>query len=368
MKWHFRKFDAAGKRRDEILDRLRSIFHDILLRVGGDAEEAMEWMGILGARHDLFSDGVSMEEFAKWLEQEAKEVGRIQGRLQLSKRGERTIRDESLEQVFEGLSLDVGGEHGTAHAGTGTERLPETRPWSFGDGADSIAAGPSLRNAMLRSGWDRDAPLQMSEADLEVYETEHRSSCATVLLVDISHSMILYGEDRITPAKRTAIALCELIRTRFPKDYLGVVTFGDEAREVPLDSLPYIEVGPFHTNTRGALIMAEELLRRRGQANRQVFMITDGKPSALTERDGTIYKNPFGLDRRVRAKTLEKAASFRRLGIPISTFMLTEDPMLVSFVEEFTELNQGRAYFTGLQNLGGTLFVDYLRNRRRSVS
>ena len=367
MDWRFENYDAQGKRRDEILDRLRGIFHDILLRVGGDAEEALEWMRVLGERHDLFNAGVSFQDFAKWLESGAQELERSRGRLQLSRRGERAIRDESLEQIFQGLSLDVGGEHGTPFAGQGTERLPETRPWSYGDGTGDIAAGPSLRNALLRAGKDRAGSFQLREEDLEVFETEHRSACATVLLVDISHSMILYGEDRITPAKRTAIALCELIRTRFPKDYLGVVTFGDEAREVPLDSLPYIEVGPFHTNTRGALVLARELLRRRGQANRQVFMITDGKPSALTERDGTIYKNPFGLDRRVRAKTLEEADWLRRLGIPVTTFMLTEDPVLVDFVEEFTEVNQGRAYYTGLGNLGGFMFVDYLRNRRRSV-
>ncbi len=366
MEWRFEKFDAEGKERDEVLEHLRGIFHDILLRVGGDAEEALRWMKILGERHGLFDGPVDYDAFAKWLEEDAKDLERSGGAVKLSRRGERAIRDESLEQIFQGLSLDVGGQHGTPHAGVGLERMPETRPWTYGDQTDSIEPVRSVRNAMLRGGFE-GGRLDLREEDLEVYESEHRSSCATVLLVDISHSMILYGEDRITPAKRTAIALCELIRTRFPKDYLAVVTFGDEAREVPLDSLPYIEVGPFHTNTRGALVMARELLRRRGQANRQVFMITDGKPSALTERDGRIYKNPMGLDRRVRAKTLEEADWLRRLGIPVTTFMLTEDPVLVEFVQDFTQVNQGRAYYTGLGKLGNTLFVDYLRNRRRSV-
>jgi Ca-activated chloride channel family protein len=176
--------------------------------------------------------------------------------------------------------------------------------------------------------------------------------------------MILYGEDRITPAKRVALALVELIKTKFPKDVLRVVCFGDEAWEVPLEEIPRIAVGPFHTNTRAGLQLARDLLRRERRANRQIFMLTDGKPSALTEPDGEVYKNPFGLDRRVVAKTIEEAVVCRRHGIPITTFMLTEDPVLVRFVEEFTEANKGRAYFAGGEKLGATVFVDYLKNRR----
>jgi uncharacterized protein with von Willebrand factor type A (vWA) domain len=179
--------------------------------------------------------------------------------------------------------------------------------------------------------------------------------------------MILYGEDRITPAKRMALALTELVRTRYPKDWLAVVTFGDEAQEVPVDSLPYVQVGPFHTNTRAALRLARRLLARRRQANRQILMVTDGKPSALTEPDGEVYKNPFGLDRRVVAKTLEEADRCRREGIPVTTFMLTEDPTLVEFVERFTAVNRGRAYFASAGRIGGAVLVDYLRNRRRRV-
>ena len=212
-----------------------------------------------------------------------------------------------------------------------------------------------------------DAGIELREEDLEVYETEHLSSCATVLCLDLSHSMILYGEDRITPAKRVALALTELVRTRYPKDYLAVVTFGDDAEEVPLDRLPYVSVGPYHTNTRGALRLARSLLARRKQKNRQILMVTDGKPSALTERDGEVYKNPFGLDRRVVSKTLEEADACRREGIPITTFMLTDDPTLVEFVERFTATNRGRAYYSGLGKLGDFLLVDYLRNRRRTV-
>jgi len=279
-------------------------------------------------------------------------------------KSERIIRQSSLDAIFGKLERDAAGDHRSNAVGQGLERLPETRPYAFGDPISLIDPNATLKNAMKRSGL---GSLSVTEEDLEVYETEHLSSCATVLLLDISHSMILYGEDRITPAKKVALALVELIKTRYPKDSLHVVTFGDEAREVPLESLPYIRVGPFHTNTRDALIMARELLRRQKQANRQIFMITDGKPSALTERNGEIYKNPFGLDRRVVGKTLDEAAACRRHGIPITTFMLTRDPVLVGFVEEFTQLNHGRAFYAGLDRLGAFLLVDFVRNRRRLV-
>ena len=224
--------------------------------------------------------------------------------------GERALRQESLDRIFSGLSKDAAGDHRVAAPGVGQERLTETRPWSFGDPTSMIDPTASVANA-LRRGIDQSA-FQLREEDLEVYETEHLSSCATVLLIDISHSMILYGEDRITPAKRVALALTELIRTRYPKDSLRVVTFGDDAEEVALDEIPDL-VGPFHTNTRAALRMAQDLLRRERRANRQIFMVIDGKPSALTEPDGEIYKNPFGLDRRVVAKTLDEANHCRRI-------------------------------------------------------
>jgi uncharacterized protein with von Willebrand factor type A (vWA) domain len=219
-----------------------------------------------------------------------------------------------------------------------------------------------VTNAVRRGGLDE---LSFAEEDLRVHESEHHASCATALLIDVSHSMILYGEDRITPAKDVALALCELIRTRYPKDLLEVIVFGDEAWRVPVAELPWLQVGPWHTNTRAGLQLARALLRRAPQANRQILMLTDGKPSALTERDGTLYKNPFGLDRRIVNKTLEEAEACRRHSIPITTFMLTEDPLLVDFVERFTKANKGRAFYSRLGTLGGFVLVDYLRNRKR---
>ncbi|MHC5052991.1 MAG: VWA domain-containing protein, partial [Planctomycetota bacterium] len=191
-------------------------------------------------------------------------------------------------------------------------------------------------------------------------------SCATVLLIDISHSMTLYGEDRITPAKRVALALTELILTKYPKDTIDVVLFGDEARVVALDKLPYITNGPFHTNTRAGLITAQEILKRKRSANRQIIMITDGKPSAIHE-EGRLYKNPYGLDPKVVARTLDEAGRCRRKGIPITTFMLTSDPYLKSFVQDFTEVNRGRAYFAESARLESFVLVDFLKNRRRRV-
>ena len=364
MHWRYEKFDLAARSRDEVLGQLKELFHDLLLQAGGDAEVALEWMREIDRRYGIYSRGVSEEEFLEWL----KEGGSVQageGGLVMGARAERELRTESLDAIFGSLSRDATGDHRVADAGDGRERLPETRPWRFGDPAELLDAAASVRNALRRGVGD--AGIELREEDLEVYETEHLSSCATVLCLDLSHSMILYGEDRITPAKRVALALTELVRTRYPKDYLAVVTFGDDAEEVPLDRLPYVSVGPYHTNTRGALRLARSLLARRKQKNRQILMVTDGKPSALTERDGEVYKNPFGLDRRVVSKTLEEADACRREGIPITTFMLTDDPTLVEFVERFTATNRGRAYYSGLGKLGDFLLVDYLRNRRRTV-
>ena len=208
--------------------------------------------------------------------------------------------------------------------------------------------------------------IRLGEQDFEVFETEHTSSCATVLLIDLSHSMILYGEDRITPAKQVALALYELITTQFPKDSLHVAYFGDDARMIEVRDIPYLKVGPFHTNTKAGLQLAQNVLRNQKHPNKQVFMITDGKPSAIFE-NGRLYKNSFGLDPKIVNQTLEEAAACKRQGIVITTFMVTEDPYLVQFVEELSRINSGRAYYSSLDNLGNYIFADYARNRRRNV-
>ena len=364
MKFSYSEYDPSKESLKDLLKRMKDLYHDLLLQADGDPEQALEWLDMLAARYNLFPKGFTIEDLKNALKEERLVKETATG-LQMAPGGERALRQESLDRIFTGLSKDAAGDHRVSAAGVGQERLPETRAFEFGDPSDLIDATASVRNA-LRRGIDA-ASFSLVEDDLEVHETEHLSSCASVLLIDISHSMILYGEDRITPAKRVALALTELIRTRYPKDGLRVITFGDDATEVHLDDIHKISVGPFHTNTRAALQMARDLLRREKRANKQILMITDGKPSALTERNGEIYKNPFGLDRRVVAKTMDEATICRRHGIPITTFMLTDDPMLVQFIEEFTEANRGRAYFAGLDRLGASLFVDYVKNRRSSV-
>lgn len=364
MDYRYSEFDAESASRRERLERLLSIFNQLLIVTDGDPDQALEYLDAIAKRHGLFGHGLSIEDFKAFLEQEKHVRGDGRGGLELTRKGERMIRTEALDSIFTSLDKDSAGEHRVPASGSGPERLPETRSYEFGDSLALIEPTETISNAIRRGGLDS---ISIEEEDLRVYETEHLSSCATVLMIDLSHSMILYGEDRITPAKRVALALTELITTRYPKDSLEVVVFGDEAWQVPLQDIPYLSVGPFHTNTRAGLILARELLRKKRQANRQIFMLTDGKPSALTERGGQIYKNPIGLDRRVVNKTLEEAETCRRHGIPVTTFMLTEDPLLVDFVERFTQVNNGRAYYSQLGTLGNFVLVDYLRNRKRRV-
>ncbi len=223
----------------------------------------------------------------------------------------------------------------------------------------------TLSNA-FRHGSGIGADFRVREDDFQVFETDHHASMATCLMIDLSHSMILYGEDRITPARKTALALAQLITTRYPKDTLDIVAFGNDAWEVEIKDLPYLNVGPFHTNTRAGLQRARDILRRRKNRNKQIFMITDGKPSCHFEK-GRMYRNAYGLDRKIINKVLDEGAICRREGIPITTFMIAKDPYLQGFVRELTEVNQGRAYYAGLDELGGFLFEDYARNRRKTV-
>jgi uncharacterized protein with von Willebrand factor type A (vWA) domain len=199
-----------------------------------------------------------------------------------------------------------------------------------------------------------------------VRETELKTSTSTVLLIDISHSMILYGEDRITPAKKVAMALSELITTRYPKDTLDICVFGNDAWPIEIKDLPYLKVGPYHTNTVAGLELAMDILRRKKTRNKQIFMITDGKPTCLKEGGG-YYKNSFGLDQKILNRTLTLAAQCRKLHIPITTFMIATDSWLQQFVREFTETNKGKAYYSGLDGLGNFVFEDYQRNRRKKV-
>ncbi len=340
---------------------LERLFNQLLLASGGDVEEAMEWMRFLQEQGYLPQDLDLAAFFARLEDQQLLERDLLGG-LQLTASGERRIRRSAFEEIFSGLSRGGPGYHPVRAAGDGVERLPETRPYQFGDELHHIDMVRSFHNTLKRT----EGELLPREEDLEVCATEHLTACATIVAIDISHSMVLYGEDRITPAKKVALALTELITTKYPKDHLGVILFGDTAQEIQLADLPYVEAGPFHTNTRDALRLSRGLLSRRKQPNKQIFLITDGKPSAITE-NGQLYKNPFGLDLRIVNLTLEEADLCRRQQIVITTFMIATDSMLVQFVEKLTQINRGRAYYASPYNLGEFILADYIRNRRKRV-
>lgn len=340
---------------------LQRLFQQIVLASGGDPEMAREWMQRLQAE-GYIDESIDLEAFFDSLEDQQVLARDGDGNLALTAVGERRIRRSAFEEVFGGLERGGPGYHRVGSAGQGIERLPETRPYAFGDELNDIDPFRSFHNALART----QGRLDLAEEDLEVFETEHLTSCATIVAIDISHSMVLYGEDRITPAKTVALALTELITTKYPKDHLGVILFGDRAQRVDVADLPYVDAGPYHTNTREALQMARGLLARQKQPNKQIFLITDGKPSALTE-NGTVYKNPFGLDMRIVNRTLEEADQCRRQKVVITTFMIATDPTLTAFVEKLTQINRGRAYFASPYNLGEFIFADYIRNRRKRV-
>lgn len=364
MDYRYFENDPELASKKELLEKLFAVFQELLTRSDGDPEQALEWMRSIDRRVKLFDQGITPEKLRELLEKHGFVTRGRDRRLALTKKTERSMRASALEHVFGALQRDLSGAHRVPAAGAGLERLSESRAYEFGDPVHAIDPVRTLSNALRAGNLDT---LSVREEDLHVFETEHSSSCATVLMVDVSHSMILYGEDRITPAKRVALALCELITTRYPKDSLDVILFGDTAWQVSIEELPYLAAGPHHTNTRAGLELAREILRKKKQHNRRIVMLTDGKPSAITERNGQVYKNPFGLDRRIVNKTLEEAEACRRLRIPITTFMLTTDPTLVDFVKRFTEVNHGRAYYSELDRLGSFVLVDYVENRVRRV-
>jgi uncharacterized protein with von Willebrand factor type A (vWA) domain len=353
-----------GPRPDDIafIKELMEIYRNLLLQTGGDVEEALKWMEHFGEQYGFFNDTFGVEQFKKMLEETGEAQSTPKG-MQMTPKGERRIRQDSLNEIFSSLRTGGAGDHRTPVAGKGGERLSETRPYQFGDDIANIDPLASMSNAVKNNGIDE---LTVTEDDLEVYEQENLSACATVLMVDISHSMILYGEDRITPAKRIALALTQLIQTRYPKDTLDVVLFGDDASQVPLKDLMRIQAGPYHTNTKAGLQLAQRILNSRKGVNKQIFMITDGKPSCIREY-GRLYKNPFGLDPKIVNKTLEEASYCRRKRITITTFMLAADTVLLDFVRKLTELNHGRIYETDPNNLGAYVFRDFVRNRRKRL-
>jgi Ca-activated chloride channel family protein len=271
---------------------------------------------------------------------------------------------KTLQDLMGSVGRSSFGRHDTRDLSTGVESGGVSRPYEFGDTLN-MDVSETLFNAVRREGVK--VPIEMTYSDLMVHQCEYHSSCATVLLLDCSHSMILYGEDRFTPAKRVAMALSHLIRTQYPGDTLSLVLFHDSAEEVPLGELARVQVGPYYTNTREGLRMAQRILLRQKQDMRQIIMITDGKPSALTLEDGRIYKNAFGLDPFVVGQTLEEVNKCKRAGILINTFMLATDYSLVHFVQKITEMCRGKAYFTTPYTLGQYLLMDYMQRKTKQI-
>jgi Ca-activated chloride channel family protein len=271
---------------------------------------------------------------------------------------------KALKDLLGGLGRANLGQHETQELSTGVEVIGSSKRYEFGDTLN-LDVSRTLLSAVRREGLG--VPLNLIPDDLHVHQAEYRSSCATVLMLDCSHSMILYGEDRFTPAKRVTLALSHLIRTQFPGDKLHLVLFHDSAEEVPLSRLARVQVGPFHTNTAEGLRLAQEILMRQRSDMRQIIMITDGKPSALTLEDGRIYKNPFGLDPLILDQTFKQVVECRRRGIMINTFMLARDYSLVGFVKKVTEIVQGKAYFTTPAQLGQYVLMDYVKRKTTKI-
>ncbi len=282
----------------------------------------------------------------------------------LTQKGIDFLGYRTLRHLLGAMGKSSFGSHDTPHLATGIEAEAESRNYEFGDTLN-LDIPATLKNAMKRGSLT--VPMDLDYKDLMVHQAEYRSSCATVLLLDISHSMILYGEDRFTPAKKVALALSHLIRTQYPGDTLRVVTFGDRAQEIPIKELAHTQVGPYHTNTAEGLKVARRVLRAQKKDMQQIVMITDGKPSAITLPNGQVYKNPAGLDPKVIRETLREVAACRKSGILINTFMLARDPALVQFVARVCEMARGKAYFTNTMTLGQYVMRDFLKRKSRRV-
>jgi len=343
---------------------LLNLFLQLIQYTGGDVYEALQWMNQLDKEYGMTNDGYGMGDFIEELKDKGYlEENPVNGDFAVTDKTGQVIRKRSLEEIFGKLKKSKPGNHKTTYNGVGDELTTESRPYMFGDSMDHINLTTSLRNAQINHGVEE---FKLTEDDLEIQERELKTQTSTVLMIDISHSMILYGEDRISPAKKVAMALSELITTKFPKDTLDIVVFGDDAWRIEMKDIPYLQVGPYHTNTFSGLELAMEILRRKKANNKQIFMITDGKPTCLKE-GGRYYKNSFGLDRKIVSKTLTKAAQCKRLNIPITTFMIADDSYLQQFVREFTKVNNGKAFYSSPDNVGTFLFEDFVRNRRKHV-
>jgi len=356
-------------------EKLFEIFKELITHTSGDVDEALDWLRELDKEYELTDENYTIDDFIEdlkakgYLKEELEDgdgdkEGDGGGNLSATGKLERAIRQQALDQIFGKLKRSGAGNHKTGKSGRGDEHTGEFREYRYGDGLEHISITESLKNAQVNHGIDS---FSLSEEDLVVEDTQFKAQMSTVLMIDISHSMILYGEDRITPAKKVAMALAELITTRYPKDTLDILVFGNDAWPIAIKELPYLKVGPYHTNTVAGLQLAMDMLRRKRNTNKQIFMITDGKPSCLRLPDGNYYKNSVGLDDYIVEKCYAMAQQARKLHIPITTFMIAQDPYLMQFIRHFTKANKGKAFYTGLKGLGEMIFEDYEQNRRKRI-
>ncbi|MDF4222373.1 hypothetical protein PXC01_12290 [Maribacter sp. M208] len=373
------RFETYEAPEQSIFDKFFDIFQELITHTSGDFDEAIDWLRELDKEYELTTEDYTIDDFIKdlkakgYIREEFKdgggdvedgEEGSGGGDISITAKMERIIRQRALDQIFGKLKRSGAGNHKTGKSGQGDEHTGDLREYRYGDGLENISMTESLKNAQINHGV---GSFQLSENDLVVEDTQHKAQMSTILMIDISHSMILYGEDRITPAKKVAMALAELITTRYPKDTLDILVFGNDAWPIPIKDLPYLKVGPYHTNTVAGLQLAMDMLRRKRNTNKQIFMITDGKPSCLRMPDGTYYKNSVGLDDFIVEKCYNMARQARKLHIPITTFMIAQDPYLMQFIRHFTEANKGKAFFTGLKGLGEMIFEDYEANRKKRL-
>ncbi|MFM7853853.1 MAG: vWA domain-containing protein [Flammeovirgaceae bacterium] len=360
----FSKYVPPSELQKTDFDRLLKVFMQLVLITAGNVSEALQWLTEVDKQYGLTNENYGIGDFIEDL----KRNGYItdedpKGKFKLKAKAEQKLREQALEEIFGKLKRTKSGDHKTHHSGRGDETTTDRREYEFGDSVENISVTDSLRNAQVNHGLD---DFLMTEHDLEVMENEFKTQTSTVLMIDISHSMILYGEDRITPAKTVAMALSELITKKYPKDTLDILVFGDDAWQIEIKDLPYLQVGPYHTNTVAGLELAMDILRKRKNTNKQIFMITDGKPTCI-KQGIKYYKNSFGLDQKILNKTLDLATQLRKIKVPVTTFMIATDPYLKAFVREFTKANNGNAYYSSLKGLGNLVFEDFKKNRSKNL-
>ena len=362
------------------LDELRQMIEQALLDselLGDEMRERLQQMQIEGQLDEMIEqliqrmqqeDYISIDQVADSARQSS--IGGQVGEAQQQAKFEITDKSldflgfKTLRDLLGSLGKSSFGRHDTRDLATGIEASGASKPYEFGDTLN-LDITATLSSAIQREGLS--VPLNLEYSDLQVHQCEYQSSCATVVMLDCSHSMILYGEDRFTPAKKVAMALSHLIRTQYPGDSLSLILFHDSAEEIPLSQLARVKVGPYYTNTREGLRLAQRILQRQRKDMKQIVMITDGKPSALTLEDGRIYKNAFGLDPLVVSETLQEVSKCKRAGILINTFMLASEYGLIQFVQKVTEMCRGKAYFTTPYTLGQYLLMDYMSRKTKTI-